>query len=256
MHAPAFTTAWLTAGGLRVFVRAGGPDDPADAPVVCVHGAVISGRYMLPLARRLATRRRVYVPDLPGYGRSETPPDPLRVPGLADALRAFLDAAGIPRAHLIGNSLGTQIIAEVAARMPERTASLVLVGPTVDRAARTRRHTLWRLFRDAFRERWSLIPLHVADTLRAGPRFALASLDVALEDRIEDKLPAVEAPTLVVSGTHDPLVPPAWSAWLAGRARHARLEYLEGPHALNYSRPDQLASLVEAFIGEVERREG
>jgi pimeloyl-ACP methyl ester carboxylesterase len=65
--------------------------------VVCVHGFGVSGRYFVPLARRLGARGPVYVPDLPGHGRSGTPPAPLDVPGLAHALVRWMDVAGLRR---------------------------------------------------------------------------------------------------------------------------------------------------------------
>ena len=61
-------------------VSAGGP------PVVLVHGLGLSGRYMLPVADRLAPRYPVYLPDLPGFGDSAKPARALDVSGLADAL--------------------------------------------------------------------------------------------------------------------------------------------------------------------------
>lgn len=245
----------LACGGLRVNVRMGGVHPDGTLPVVLVHGAVISGRYMLPTAERLAARRPVFVPDLPGFGRSEDPPAPYNVPELASALARIMDAAGVERAHVLGNSLGAQVAAELAARHPDRVASAILVGPTVDAAARTRVRTLWRLAKDAFVERPSLIPLHLIDIVRAGPRFAVASLDVALNDAIEDKLPQVAAPVLIVVGDRDPLVPREWAAWLAALTPCVQLEVIEGPHALNYSRPAQLAPIVLEFIERVERTE-
>lgn len=239
-------------GTLRVHVRAGGLAKDGEAPVVFVHGAVVSGRYMLPTARLVAGTRRVFVPDLPGFGRSDDPPDPLPVPELAAALVRIMDATGVARAHLLGNSLGAQVVADVAARWPDRTASAVLVGPTVDGTARSRTRQLWRLALDALRERPSLIPLHVSDIVRAGPRFALASLDIALSDRIEEKLPRVHAPVLIVTGTRDPLAPPDWAAWLASLTPCVRLELVEGPHALNYSRPRELTALALDFFTRAE----
>lgn len=231
-----------------MFARVGGPATVAGSPFICVHGAVISGRYMLPVARALATRRRVHVPDCPGYGRSEDPPDPMDVPALAHALLRFVDAADIPTAHVLGNSLGAQVAACFAATYPERTASAILVGPTVDPRSRTRHGVLWRLAKDAFRERPSLIPLHLVDIARAGPRFAIASLDIALADRIEEHVARATRPMLVVSGTRDPLVPRRWAEHLASLAPGARVAFIPGPHALNYSRPAQLARVVEEFV--------
>ena len=68
-------------GGVRLWLRLwnglrvhGGENLPAAGPFVLVHGVGVSGRYMLPVARVLARDHSVYVPDLPGYGKSGRPP--------------------------------------------------------------------------------------------------------------------------------------------------------------------------------------
>lgn len=248
MTRPVLGSTTVLVRGLQVFMRTGGPRRPGALPIVLVHGAVVSGRYMVPTAERLAATHEVLVPDLPGFGASESPARPLDVPGLADALIGVLDASGVQRAYLLGNSMGAQVIADAAARHPARVAGLILVGPTVERGARTRTRQLWRLALDAFRERPSLIPLHIADIFRAGWLFAVSSLDIALQDRIEEKLPRVSAPVLIVCGTRDPLAPPAWCTWLASRCPHAVLETIDGPHALNYSRPRELTRHVLEWL--------
>lgn len=102
---------WTRVGGLPIHARVSaaplsrgpllrGP------PVVLVHGLVISSLYMVPTARRLAPFYRVFAPDLPGFGKSGKPARVLSVPELADALVAWLDAAGLGRAAFVGNSLG------------------------------------------------------------------------------------------------------------------------------------------------------
>lgn len=258
MTIPQLSAYTVDVNGCSVYTRAGGVrGTPGRAPAVgvdrttpfvLVHGAVISGRYMVPTALRLAARHRVLIPDLPGFGASDDPAHPLDVPGLACALRDWMAAAGIARAHLLGNSMGAQVIADLAVQHPHLVASLVLVGPTVDRSARTRMQQLWRLAHDAFLERPSLIPLHLRDIVRAGWRFATSALDIALEDRIEDKLPHVQAPVLIVCGDRDPLAPEEWCRWLAAQSPTAHLEVLRGPHALNYSRPDELSACIEAWM--------
>lgn len=241
-----------------MFTRSSHPRASADAeggalPIVHIHGAVISGRYMVPTAERLAGAHSVYIPDLPGFGRSDAPRRPLTVSELARALHLWMVTAGIPRAHLLGNSLGAQVATELADRWPADVASLILVGPTVDHAARSRTAQLWRLAKDAFLERPSLIPLHLLDILRAGWRFAGSTLDIALADRIEEKLPRLEIPILIVCGSFDPLAPVEWCRWLAAQSPHARMQVLDGPHALNYSRPDELAQCVDEWVATLGR---
>src|SRR4051812_3167285 len=122
---------WVDVNGLAMFARVSSGPVPATAPtVVMVHGLIVSSRYMIPTAKRLAAFCRVYVPDLPGYGHSDEPPCFLDVPGLADALARWMDAVGLPRAVLLGNSFGCQIVVDFAARYPERVDRAILVGPT------------------------------------------------------------------------------------------------------------------------------
>ncbi|HVE93173.1 MAG TPA: alpha/beta fold hydrolase, partial [Actinomycetota bacterium] len=92
--------------------------DGADAarPVVVVHGLGLSSRYMERFSRALVGVGPVYAVDLPGFGRSFRPEQPLDVPGLADALVAWMRGAGIGPAVLVGNSLGSQVVLDVAVR--------------------------------------------------------------------------------------------------------------------------------------------
>src|SRR6266536_2240076 len=101
-------------------------------PVLLLHGLVASGRYMEPLARELGRKRKVFVPDLPGFGRSSRPHGWLSVAELAQALVAWMDAVRIRRAHVVGNSFGCQVLAEVACAWPDRVATVVMIGPIGD----------------------------------------------------------------------------------------------------------------------------
>ena len=243
------TTHWSTVGGLRIYSRSLGREGGEATPIVCIHGAVIAGAYLLPLAARLARDRRVLVPDLPGYGRSEHPPRVLSVAGLAEALVAWLDVNDVERVALLGHSLGAQVAAHLAAAHPARVERLVLVAPTVDPRARTARAQLWRLVRDAPRERRSLVALELRDLRRCGLRRALATIRIAVADRIETVLPRVEAPALVVRGEHDPLVPRRWAREVARLLPDARaVEIADGPHAVNHRRPRAVAEIVRPFL--------
>ena len=116
--------------GLRFFYRASAVPPPDGAPaIVHVHGFAISGRYLMPTAWRLAPEFRTYVPDLPGFGRSERPDHPYAIPELADALGRFMDQVGVERATLLGNSLGCPIIGEFLDHFPDRAERVIFVSP-------------------------------------------------------------------------------------------------------------------------------
>ena len=239
-------SVWTRVGRLRLHARASTwPTEPGAPTAVLVHGFVVSSAYMVPTALRLRPRWRVFAPDLPGFGASDHPGRPPTVPGLADALAGWMTANNLRQATLLGNSLGCQVVVDLALRYPDLAARLVLAGPTVDPAARSVKRQLGRLLVDVPRERPSLLALHARDWLRAGPREILDTMRATVDDRIEEKLPRVGVPTLVVVGGCDPLVPPAWARRAAELLPRGRLVVVPGaPHALNYSAP---AALVRAM---------
>jgi pimeloyl-ACP methyl ester carboxylesterase len=241
---------WVATAQGRIYARAAWQHSARAANVVLVHGLVISSRYMVPTAERLAPLCNVYAPDLPGYGKSAKPARILSLAELADALASWMAAARVEKAHLVGNSFGCQIIAEFALRHAGRIDRLVLQGPTVDPRARTVPRQLLRLARNSAREPKSLGPITLRDYWAAGPRRVVATIRMSLADRIEDKLPRIGAPTLVVRGTRDPLVPHDWAARLAGLLPRGELvELADLPHTINYSAPDALVGAIVPFLG-------
>ncbi len=217
--------------------------------VILLHGLGVSGGYLLPTARRLIPWCRVFVPDLPGFGRSARPPQVLAVPELADALTGWMDAVGIREAALVGNSMGCQVAVDCAARYPGRVSRLVLEGPTMDRAARSVPRQLFRLAWAALYEPPSAWLLVLRDYARCGPIRALRTLRLALRDRIEEKLPRVGVPVLIVRGEHDPITPPRWAQELARRCPDEHLAVLPGTaHIPNYSAPDAFVRAILPFL--------
>lgn len=234
-------------GGLRVHWRSGGDG----RPLVFVHGIGVSGRYLVPAAVQLAAQFRVYVPDLPGWGRSDRPSRPLGVRGCARALAGWLDAIGIARAAFLGNSMGCQTLVELAATSPERVERLILVGPTVDSAARSFARQAMRLARDMLREPPSLIAIVASDYAVYGALRFIATARSVLDDRIEEKAPRVRAPTLVVRGERDVLVSQLFAEELVASLPLGELAVVaRAPHAVNYADPLALARLASSFLSE------
>lgn len=222
------------------------------APVVCVHGIGVTSSYFEPLARALATDRRVLVPDLPGWGRSPRPARALDVGELALALLSFLDEEGLERAPIVANSLGCQIAVELAIRAPERVDALVLIGPTVDPYSRPFHRFAAGFLRDVVREPPSLWLLIVRDYLWMGPRRFARTSRAAWRHRIETRLPLVAAPTLVVRGAHDGLVSQRWCEEAAALLRRGSLTVVDGAHAVHYVAPRAVSRVVLRFLEERE----
>jgi pimeloyl-ACP methyl ester carboxylesterase len=219
-------------------------------PVVLVHGLGLSGRSLLPLAARLAADRPVYVPDLPGYGRSQKPPAAADVPELADALAGWMAVAGTGRSALLGHSMGCQVIVDLALHHPALADRLVLVGPSTDPAAPTVLGQAWRALGDLPGEPLSFWPVLLADYLTAGPLRVLRALRLLLRDPLREKLPRLTQPVLVVRGANDPIAPQRWAEEVCRLAPRAGLVVLpRAAHAAPYGAPGAVARAVRPFLG-------
>jgi pimeloyl-ACP methyl ester carboxylesterase len=230
------------------------PSAAVDAPpLVLVHGVIASSDYLAPTAELLAPDFLVYLPDLPGYGRSKPSTRRMDVPGLADALVAWMDAVGLPQANFLGNSFGCQILADLMLRYPERAEGSIWIGPTVDDHARCLPRQALRLAIDGPRERLSLWPLLLRSLWRMGVPRAAAAVRAMMEDRIEEKLGGIAAPVLVLRGEHDPVATQRWVEEVTRRLPHACCETIPGAaHAANYSAPEQVAAATRAFLQAAE----
>jgi pimeloyl-ACP methyl ester carboxylesterase len=223
---------------------------PAEAAtVLLVHGLVISSRYMVPIAERLAARCRVYAVDLPGYGGSAKPPRTPTIAEAADALAAFMDALDLGAAHVLGNSYGCQVAAEFAVRHPERVRRLVLQGPTINPHERGLWTQLALWLKDLRYEPLGLNLLMARDWWAAGLDLGIGTIREALADRIEAKLPAIRAPTLIVRGGRDPKIPQYWAEEAAALLPDGQLRVVPGyGHCLIYTAPLELMRVIGPFL--------
>ncbi|MFL5268197.1 MAG: alpha/beta fold hydrolase [Stellaceae bacterium] len=250
-NADSFVAAATRIGDLAIYSVVSHPSGGrAVAPnIVLVHGLGLSQRYMMPLAQELARDCHVYAPDQPGFGGSGHPEHVLDMSGLADALAGWMRMTGLSRAVLVGNSQGCQIIAQLAARHPELVEAAVLQGPTVPPGERS---WLWQAIR--WRQNWrynppSLDPVTWGEYKKAGYLRVLRTFRHALNDRIEDQLPRMIMPTLIVRGERDPICPAKWARELA--ALPPRGHYVEIPrvaHTLCYTAPVELTAVTREFL--------
>lgn len=113
-----------TVHGYRRAFRVAG----AGSPVVLVHGIGDSSATWEAVFPALARRHLVIAPDLLGHGHSDKPRADYSVAGYANGIRDLLGVLGIPRATLVGHSLGGGVAMQFAYQFPDRTERLVLVG--------------------------------------------------------------------------------------------------------------------------------
>jgi pimeloyl-ACP methyl ester carboxylesterase len=246
-----WVTERLHVGGTTVHCRRSPGED--GVPVVHVHGFAISGEYLMPTARVLARRWVNVVPDLPGYGRSERRDHVLDIPALAEALMSVLDALGIDKAVLLGNSMGCPVALEVAHAVPERVHRLVLVSPAGGRQNQPLARALGQLGKDMFRENPRMLPVAFPDYVRFGPINGLRLFHELTRYPSLERLVHTPVPTLAVLGVRDPLIPSRdrvreVAGLAAGKLAVAVIE--KAAHAVNFSHPAELAGTVEAWLDD------
>ena len=254
--------------------------------MVLVHGDSASALDWSLALPALARDHRVLAVDLPGNGDSSKPPARYSPALFADAVAAFLDAAGVERAVLVGHSLGGLVAARVALRHPDRVEALCLVaaaglgravtpamiahtfpgigeaslvlGPTaVGRALRRTARPALMLARW-----WDAPPAWVEEQARlvslpgfveAGLRTRRSSLDPwGQRDIVLGDLHRLEMPALVVWGALDAVVPVSHGRAAARALRHGRLEVLpDCGHVPHLERAGAFVDAVARFLGDL-----
>jgi pimeloyl-ACP methyl ester carboxylesterase len=210
------------------------------APLLLINGITRPIKSWEPFTRELRGRTVVSF-DAPGAGDSPTPVLPLSIPSLAALAAAVLDAAGLADADVLGFSHGGAVAQQLAADFPERVRRLILVATSCGVGS------------TPGRKRDALAALGTADGASAWPQSdPMGLLWQSLAFSNWSSIPflgAIRAPTLVVCGTGDTIVPPVNSRVLAGRIPGASLVMLQGGHDLQRAESARaLARTIEEFL--------
>jgi len=267
----------LRVNGADLFVSDSGGKGQA---ILFIHGLMLASDSWGEQVPRFAATHRVITYDLRGQGRSEKTRDGLGLESLAEDAAALIEKLGVARVHVVAFSMGTFVAMRLAARRPGLVRSLTLIGPSADaeepsnlpryraligfvRLFGTRAVTgplMKILFGKTFladpsvrarRSHWRAV---VAALPRSLHRAAAAS---AGRQAIAGLLPAISAPTLVVSGSEDrPISPDRARRVHQGIAGSRFVSVPQTGHAVMIERAEPFNNLLAAFLAEVEQEEG
>ena len=245
------------------------------APVLLIMGLSYPSDMWHRTRPALAAHYQTIALDNRGIGRSDVPPGPYPIALMASDAAAVLDAAGVESAHLFGVSMGGMIAQEFALQYPKRVRSLVLGctaagGPTAVRADAEATQML--MTRDKMTPEQALeapIPyIYDSTTPRERidedlairrpwlprPEAYIAQLQGIIAWESYCRLSGIAAPTLVIHGENDRLVPPGNGKLIAQRIPGAKLVMI--PHASHLFTTDQTDAAHRAILKFLNERIG
>lgn len=232
-------------GTSEIAYQAGG----RGAPLVLIHGLSGSGRWWSRNVAELARHFEVYLVDLVGFGASRRS-RPFVLREAASVLARWMEQIGIERAALVGHSMGGHIAADLAADFPARVERLVLVDPAVLPMELSHRQHGTSMVREAIQMPVSFVPILVADALRAGPVTIWRAANELLTTDLRPKLARIQAPTLVIWGEHDALLPLDFGKQLGQHLRFEELVVIKGAgHNPMWDRPQAFNQVLLEFLG-------
>ena len=204
--------------------------------------------------------------DTRGHGLSAVPPGPCTQEQLGGDILALMDALEIRQAHFCGLSMGGQVGIWLGANAPDRFARLVLC----DTAAHIGNPDIWNVRIAAIRaggmpaivsgtiERWFTqkfrvrAPEVIASVrqmiLDTPPQGYIACCEAIRDTDLTEQATRINAPTLVISGAHDPAAPPVQGRLLASMIRGARYLEFVTAHLSNIEAAPQFTNAVREFL--------
>jgi 3-oxoadipate enol-lactonase len=219
---------------------------------------------------------RVIAFDNRGVGRSERVPGPYTAAEMADDAVSVLDEAGVDRAHVYGISLGGMIAQEVALRHPDRVLTLVLGATTAGgdahvpasaetvaflslRAQMTAEHAVWASVPINYAPRTrteggELIAQDIAQRLRFPIEAEYYSAQLAAANGHHARVEDIRAPTLVVHGEQDVLIPPVNGERLAAAIPDAELSLWPDAAHLYFTDEPEVDRYVANWLSERSSR--
>jgi pimeloyl-ACP methyl ester carboxylesterase len=244
---PAIATREVQVRGLRVRYQVVGSGEP----VILVHGLSGSSRWWMRNIPALAPHYRLYLVDLPGFGAMRRHRRHFVLAEAASWLLAWMEALDLHQAHLVGHSMGGYICVRLAAARPAAVRRLVLVAPAGMPTGRSLPGYFVPLLLSGRYAAPRFLPVLLYDSLRAGPRTVLRAGMALLAEDLRVHLAAITAPTLLVWGEHDPLVPRSISEILRQEICDSRLLILEGAgHVPMFDRPREFNAAILHFLAD------
>ncbi len=235
-------------------------------PLVVVHGGGAGAEAWLPSAAELCRHYRIYVPELPGFGRSQPLEGDFGIAEFVNFLEDFTRSLGLKRFHLVGHSIGGSIALHYALKFPHKIGKLVLVssmflGKEIALWVRVLSSCVFcrslgvaavAVFKAV---KW-LVGLVYAPFRLVNPlsltQVNLGKIVATLEEQVEEMLSQLSkliVPTLLVWGAEDGIVPVSNSYAAAKLIPDCQLHVFEGGgHSVHKQKVKEFCCLLTKFL--------
>jgi len=217
--------------------------------IVLIHGIGTSSDYFLPLMKEFSDSYNVLALDLPGYGTTAKPPQPLTIDELAKVTLSFLSVRHLTDVVLAGHSMGGQIVARMNKINSDSISKVILLSPTVNHKERKVVLQALRLFQDSFLEPPKANFIIFLNYARMGPLRFLKTSQYMVNSHLEDSLKNTSTPYSIIRGEKDHIVPRTWLAYLKTLSPNISTnEVPKAPHAFHYLNAKEVKDLCKVFI--------
>jgi pimeloyl-ACP methyl ester carboxylesterase len=242
-----FAEHFIDADGFRIrYMEAG-----EGAPLIHLHGA--GGPGVSRGIELLSARHRVIAFEMPGFGRSAENTRTANMEELAATMANAIAALGIARYNLLGTSFGAIVALWLAAQHPDRVIGIVLESPGAIRPAGVAppTGTAEQVARALYAHPDRMPALRTADPAIAAKTRALA-MRLRGPDRdatLEARMRVLAAPTLVLFGTLDSVMPPEMGRHYKEHLPNCHLVFVyDTAHAISSERPEAFAEVTLDFL--------
>jgi pimeloyl-ACP methyl ester carboxylesterase len=216
--------------------------------IIFLHGWQQNSGSFLPLVPFFHSQFKLYLPDLPGFGKTSLPNRPFSSMDYAKAIAEWMNRINIKEAIVIGHSFGGKVASLLAYYYPKKIKKLILIAPSVI----PEHHWWYRLT--------AKIPKKIKTTLgpalskkissrdynNAGP--LLPTFKKIIKENLKPILPNIKQPALIIWGKKDQELPVKNGQEIHKLLSNSKLKIVPGGHFPFWDNPKEISQIIKHFL--------